>query len=378
MTVILTINAGSSSVRLAALATPGLTPVAACRYEIASAAEAAEEFARHLHELGAPSPAVVVHRIVHGGSRLTSPCLIDAAVEREIEALTPLAPLHQPAALALIRAAREVPGLAVPQLAVFDTAFYRDMPAAAQSYALPGALREQHQIRRYGFHGLAHQAMLDAWQQQEGSAIASSARVVSLQLGAGCSVTASRGGRPVETSMGFSPLEGLVMATRSGDVDPGAVLYLLNHAGMTPADLDKVLNQHSGLLGLSGISGNVSELLASDSDAARHALEVYCHRITRYLGSCLAVLGGADAILFGGGVGENVPEIRARVLATLGFAGVALDPLANSQCRGKSAMISVADTPVKVWVFCVNEALMMARSALTLLDGRDFQGGHHD
>ena len=173
----------------------------------------------------------------------------------------------------------------------------------------------------------------------------SGARVISLQLGAGCSVTASRGGRPVETSMGFSPLEGLVMATRSGDVDPGAVLYLLNHAGITPADLDNLLNRHSGLLGLSGISGNVSDLLASDTDAARHALDVYCHRITRYLGGCLAVLGGADAILFGGGVGENVPEIRARVLATLGFAGIALDPLANNRCRGTSAMIGAVDAP---------------------------------
>ncbi|MCL4791784.1 MAG: acetate/propionate family kinase, partial [Gammaproteobacteria bacterium] len=310
-------------------------------------------------------------------SRLTSPCLIDAAVEREIEALTPLAPLHQPAALALIRAARAVPGLAVPQLAVFDTAFYRDMPAAAQSYALPAALREQHRIRRHGFHGLAHQAMLETWQQQQGSVVASGARVISLQLGAGCSVTASRGGRPVETSMGFSPLEGLVMATRSGDVDPGAMLYLLNHAGITPPELDDVLNRQSGLLGLSGISGNVSELLVSDSDAARHALEVYCHRITRYLGSCLAVLGGVDAILFGGGVGENVPEIRARVLATLGFAGIGIDPLANRHCRGKSAMISAVDAPVQVWVFPVNEALIMARAALDLLDGKAMQGSHH-
>ena len=155
------------------------------------------------------------------------------------------------------------------------------------------------------------------------------------------------------------------MATRSGDVDPGALLYLQTHGGISPSELMDLLNRQSGLLGLSGISANVSELLASDLDAARIALDVYCHRITRYLGAYLAVLGGADAILFGGGVGENVPVIRARVLATLGFAGITIDPNINNRCRGTEAMLSVPGAPVQVWVFAVDEARVMARSALS-------------
>ena len=363
MTVILTVNAGSSSVRLAAFNSPSLEELAARHYDSVSP-EAGRNFARQLRELGTPAPAAVVHRIVHGGARLTRPCRIDAAVEREIEALTPLAPLHQPAALALVRAAREVLGPAVPQLAVFDTGFYSNMPLTAQSYALPALLREKHGVRRYGFHGIAHQSMLESWQRRQPSA-AKEARVISLQLGAGCSVTASIGGQPVETSMGFSPLEGLVMATRSGDVDPGALLYLQTRCGISPSELMDLLNRQSGLLGLSGISANVSELLASDLDAARIALDVYCHRISRYLGAYLAVLGGADAILFGGGVGENVPVIRSRVLATLGFAGITIDPDINNRCRGTEAMLSVPGAPVQVWVFAVDEARVMARSALS-------------
>jgi acetate kinase len=237
----------------------------------------------------------------------------------------------------------------------------------AQSYALPAVLREMHGVRRYGFHGIAHESMLELWQRKQQSAV-SGARVISLQLGAGCSVTASVGGQPVETSMGFSPLEGLVMATRSGNVDPGALLYLQTHGGIAPSELMVMLNRHSGLLGLSGLSGNVSELLASDSEAARLALDVYCHRITQYLGAYLAVLGGADAILFGGGVGENVPVIRARVLETLSFAGITIDPGLNKACRGTDARLSVPGAPVQVWVLSVDEARIMARSGLALLD----------
>lgn len=364
--MLVTVNAGSSSVRLAAFSVPSLEPLATRHYEDVSVA-AGTDFSRQLRELGTPAPALVVHRIVHGGARLTQPCRIDTAVEKEIEALTPLAPLHQPAALALLRAAREELGPAVAQFAVFDTSFYCNMPVTAKTYALPVFLREKYGVRRYGFHGIAHESMLESWQGAQPAAV-SGARVISLQLGAGCSVTASIGGQPVETSMGFSPLEGLVMATRSGDVDPGALLYLQTHGGIAPSELMDMLNRRSGLLGLSGLSGNVSELLASNLDAAHVALDVYCHRITRYLGAYLAVLGGADAILFGGGVGENSAAIRARVLATLGFAGITIDPDRNNACHGTDAMLSVPDAPVQVWVFSVDEARIMARSALALLD----------
>ncbi len=359
--VILTVNGGSSSVRLAAFRSPELAPVARHRYEIDPAA-AGHGFAAQLQRLALPgAPAVVVHRVVHGGRHFAAPCLIDETTERALEALVPLAPLHQPVALALLRAVRTALGPALPQIAVFDTAFFSDLPVAARHYALPMALCEQYGIRRYGFHGLAHQAMLEAWAQHDDRA-RPDARVISLQLGAGCSVTASIGGRPVDTSMGFSPLEGLVMATRSGDVDPAVLLYLQREAGLSPEALETLLNRRAGLLGLSGISGDVGALLASEAPAARLALDVYCRRIRRHVGACMAVLGGVDAILFGGGVGENVALVRARALEGLGFAGIAIDPQANAGVTGSAACISTGGAPVRVWVTPVDEAHVMARA----------------
>ena len=371
--LILTVNAGSSSVRLAAFRGPDLEPLASARYETGT--DVAGQLAGWLGLLAIPTPTVVAHRLVHGGARYTAPCLIDPALLGELPALSAIAPLHNPPAIALIHAARSCLGDSLPQVAVFDTGFYRNLPAAARSYALPAALCTAHDLRRYGFHGLAHEALLTAWGERRDAAWQQGrppARVISLQLGAGCSITASVNGAPIDTSMGFSPLEGLVMATRCGDLDPGILLYLLREAGMPLRDLDALLNRESGLLGLSGVSGDVSRLLATDSDAARLALDVYCRRITRYIGAYLALLGGADAILFGGGVGENVPVIRERVLATLGFAGVNVDTTANlrycgdNQAATGDGRISPADSPVEVWVIPVNEARVMARAALPL------------
>jgi acetate kinase len=211
--------------------------------------------------------------------------------------------------------------------------------------------------------------MLNAWRGAQPEAVAG-ARTISLQLGAGCSMTAAVGGKPVETSMGFTPLEGLVMASRSGDVDPGLLLYLLKERGHTVADLQRLLNHEAGLKGLSGITGDMRELLESPEPAAALAVEAYCHRLRKYLGAYLAVLGGAEAILFGGGVGENSPVIRKRVLTGLEFAGVRLDRTLNQTVTRPATAIHANDSAVAIWVVAVDEARELARTGLEWLGGR--------
>jgi acetate kinase len=368
---LLTVNTGSSSVRLACFRPDGGPALATTRYELpagkAPAAFHGERLAEFLGTAGfsGTRPRAVLHRVVHGGPELTAPTLINPAVEAEIRRLAPLAPLHNPLALTLMEAVRGTLGHAVPQIAVFDTAFFRDLPAEARTYAIPAAWREEHGIRRYGFHGLAYEAMLAAWREAGGRLEGS--RLIALQLGAGCSITAIRDGKPVDTSMGFSPLEGLVMATRSGDVDPGALLHLLTYAGLSTDELHRGISEGGGLAGLSGLGSSASQLLASPDPAAALALAVYCHRIRRYLGAFLAVLGGADAILFGGGVGENVPAIRSRVLAGMDFAGIALDAARNDHCRGQLAPIHADNATVATWVIPVDEATVMVRAAAQVL-----------
>ena len=312
------------------------------------------------------APRIVAHRVVHGGARFTAPCLIDAAVEQEIERLAPLAPLHNPQALKWMRACHGLFGAQLAQIAVFDTAFYAALPEIAYTYALPHALTQQHAIRRYGFHGLAHQAMWQRWCALEPQR-AGGGRVISLQLGAGCSISAIADGVPQDTSMGFSPLEGLVMATRCGDLDPGVLLYLQRERGMTLHALDHVLSQESGLLGVSGISADMRALFASSEPRARLAVDLYCYRARKYIGAYLAVLGGADAIVFGGGVGEHAPEIRARILQGLAWAGIALDAMHNQTALGSEARISSLNSPVAVWVLPVDEAAILANQALALI-----------
>lgn len=364
---ILVVNAGSSSLRLAAFQSePELRQLAAQHLRTAATAkpQAVGQFLES-HQL-APIRAVV-HRVVHGGLRFQEPTRIDPDVEAEIERLCALAPLHNPAALEWIRALRPMLPADVLEVAAFDTAFYADLPEVAARYALPDALCAEHGIRRYGFHGLAHQSMLEAWGAAGGPA---DARVISLQLGSGCSITASRGGRPLDTSMGFSPLEGLMMATRSGDLDPSVVLYLLEHGGYDPAALSELLNRRSGLLGVSGATSNMSTLVASDDPAARRAVDLFCHRVRKYLGAYLAVLGGVDAVLFGGGIGEHVPAIRARVLENFAWAGIVIDAKLNEQLTAAGGPIHRADAPVAVRVVPVDEMSLMARSARALLAGQ--------
>lgn len=361
---LLTVNVGSSSVRIELFDAARQPPLSLHR---AHRADVEEQEAALLREIvGAwmqSAPALIAHRVVHGGERFIEPCRIDAAVEQEIECLGALAPLHNPPALRWIRACRDVFGTDIEQAAVFDTAFYSRLTEVAASYALPRELCQRHGLRRYGFHGIAHTALWRRWREIAGAGL-SAGRVISLQLGAGCSITAIDQGVAVETSMGFSPLEGLMMATRAGDVDPGLLTHLQRALGMTVDEVERMLNHDSGLLGVSGLSDDMQRLLESDQPDARLAVDMYCHRARKYVGAYMAVLGGVDAILFGGGVGENSPLVRKRILEGLQFADVRLDASANDHGIGQEICISVADALPQVWVIPVDEAAEIARAAL--------------
>ena len=299
--------------------------------------------------------AAVAHRVVHGGTRFREPVLIDDSVELQLEGAVELAPLHNAPALAAIRRARKVlPDL--PHVAVFDSAFHATIPDEAATYALPGQPREDWGIRRYGFHGLSVQ-----WASERERA----PRLVVCHLGGGCSVTAVLDGRSVDTTMGFTPLEGVPMATRPGSVDPGAILYLLKHH-LTLEALDLMLEHESGLAGLSGLSGDVAELEASGAPAARFALSVFTYRVATAVGAMTAALGGLDTVVFTAGIGENSAYVRAAVCERLGFLGVDLDAEANATAR-PDATVSTAGSSVRVVVLGAREDLIAARAARQLL-----------
>lgn len=314
----------------------------------------------------------VAHRIVHGGITFSASCVLDATAERALLALSGLAPLHLPIALDWVALCRAIFGPSVPQIAVFDTAFFAALPAVAQRYAIPLDLQKTHGVRRFGFHGLAHDSMLRRIQHLRPD-LDRGGRIISLQLGAGCSIAAIDRGVPRDTSMGFSPLEGLVMSTRSGDVDASVVTFLERTAGLTAETLERVLNMESGLLGLSGLSGDMRTLLTSKSRDAEFAIELYCYRIRKYIGAYIAVLGGIDVIVFGGGVGEHSPEVRERILAGMEWCGVTIDHDRNDAARGTEeadARISSSPSHVDVWVVAVDEGAVLAREAAAVLRGR--------
>lgn len=363
---ILTVNAGSSSIRLVAFeaATEDrIEQIANERHE--SGSDKATEVLRRFIQLHALSGiSLVAHRVVHGGDSLQHPTLIDPEVEAEIDSLAPLAPLHNPVALQWIRGCRETLGSALKQVAVFDTAYYARLPEVARIYALPVEMTERHHLRRYGFHGLAHEAMWHRWRERR-TDTGKGHRVISLQLGAGCSITATDRDGVKDTSMGFSPLEGLVMATRSGDVDAGLITHLQQQENLSPRDTERLLNDASGLLGVSGLSGDMRELLESGDPRALRAVELYCYRIRKYIGAYIAVLGGVDAVLVGGGVGENAPEIRARIFENMEWIGIRFDPESNVVNIGNEQLISRVDSRVEIWVIPVNEARVLAQAALT-------------
>jgi len=309
----------------------------------------------------APDIAAVGHRVVHGGAKFSAPTLLAPEALAELESLNALAPLHNPPALAGIRAARAVLGPDVPMVAVFDTTFHRTLPEHAATYALPHELAQRHGLRRYGFHGLAHESMLRRYSELAGVPM-SQARVITVQLGGGCSVTAIREGRSVDTSMGFTPLEGLMMATRAGDLDPGVLTTLLRHEKLSPSALEELLNRQCGLLGVSGRSADMRELLAVAPHDARAALavEMFCYRVSKYIGAYLAALGGAQAIVFGGGIGENSPPIRARICERLGWFGLHLDAAKNAAAVGMEARITNDTSRLQAWVVAVDESVLVA------------------
>jgi len=314
--------------------------------------------------------AAVGHRFVHGGECFVEPTPVTAEVIERLDELGAVAPLHNPPALAVLRACRERLE-DIPMIAVFDTAFFSDLPDYARVYALPAAwMARTPEIHRYGFHGLAHRYMFERCCAVHGLNSAS-ARVVTLQLGNGCSAAAVHGGRAVDTSMGFTPMEGLIMSTRPGDVDAGALLHLLERVTVTAAELGDGLNHRAGLLGLSGVSGDMQELLeleAGGHAGAQLAVRAFCHRARKYLGAYLAVLGGADAIVFGGGIGEHAAEIRARICAGMEWCGIEVDAEANRRAAGREARISTAGSRTAVYVLPVDEEAVIARDTLSCLN----------
>jgi len=324
-----------------------------------------DAFAENGPSLDAHPPVAVGHRVVHGGARFFEPTLITPLVEINIDELSVLAPLHNPGALQGIRAAKDAFG-GIPHVAVFDTAFHQTLAPAAYTYAIDRELADEHRIRRYGFHGTSHKFVSEAVAGFLGRPLADLRQIV-FHLGNGASVTAIDGGRSVDTSMGLTPLEGLVMGTRSGDIDPAVLLHLARRARMSTDDLDALLNKRSGLLGLAGVSDmrDIEKGVAAGDAAATLAFEVYLHRLRGYAGSYLAQLGGADVIAFAAGVGENSAAVRAGALETLGFAGVQLDAQRNAARERGIRVISTDDSRVTVLVVPTNEELEIARQALT-------------
>jgi acetate kinase len=315
--------------------------------------------------------SVAGHRVVHGGSRYTGPVLIDDAVLAGIADLTDLAPLHQPRALAGIEAVNGMlPG--VPAVACFDTAFHATLPPAAAAYALPGDWTRRFGLRRYGFHGLSHAYASRRAAQLLGAADGSGLRVVTCHLGSGASLAAVRDGRSVDTTMGFTPLEGLVMATRSGSVDPGLVRWLLQHGGLSAAELSDALEGRSGLAGLAGLPGGSGDMrdvraaAGAGNPAAAAAIEVYLHRLRREIAAMAAAMNGLDALVFTGGIGEHDPAVRAGAAAGLGFLGVAVDEARNQAAAG-DADISAAGAAVATLRITAREDAEIAGQARGVL-----------
>ena len=328
-----------------------------------------EAFDAHGPDLSAAGVRAVGHRVVHGGDKFSAPTVIDEAVESAIDALSPLAPLHNPGALMGIRAAREVHA-DVPHVAVFDTAFFADLPEAAYTYAIDSDLAKAHDIRRYGFHGTSHEYVSEMAAQALGKNTEELNQIV-LHLGNGASASAIQAGRAIDTSMGLTPLEGLVMGTRSGDVDPSLHRYLGDQAGMSLDDIDAMLNKRSGLLGLSGVNDfrALMERRAGGDAAAELAFEVYARRIQKYVGGYLALLGRVDVLSFTAGVGEHNAGLRERVVSSLEPLGFVLDAARNTANRHGVSVISTDSSPTCVLVVPTNEELAIARATLTAVGG---------
>lgn len=317
----------------------------------------------------------VGHRVTHGGERFRRSVRIDDAVLRGIEEVIELAPLHNPHNLRGIHATRAVLGPGMPQVAVFDTAFHTTLPERAYLYALPYQLYRRHRVRRYGFHGTSYRYIGHRYRALTGHT-REGTNIIALHLGNGCSACAIKEGVSIDTSMGFTPLEGLVMGTRAGDIDPAIVDYVGAKEGLSASDVENMLNKQSGLLGVSGLTNDMRELLAEadehDDRRAWLAIELFAYRVRKYIGSYLAAMDGADAICFSGGVGENAAPVRAMICEGLGWLGVELDAHANERTvGGREGRISTDASRVAVWVVPTDEEVLIARDTVRVVQGLD-------
>ena len=327
-----------------------------------------------LTEIGSTADIHAIgHRVVHGGEQFTKSALITDEVLRGIEDCIDLAPLHNPANIQGILAARAALGVAVPQVAVFDTAFHQTLPEHAFLYALPYQMYRRHRVRRYGFHGTSHRYVAYRYRILKGIA-REATNIITLHLGNGCSIAAIKDGNSIDTSMGFTPLEGLVMGTRSGDLDASIVDLIATKEGLSLREVESLLNKQSGLLGISGLTDDMRELIAEahehDDRRARLAIEIFCYRARKYIGSYLAAMNGAEAIVFTGGIGENAAEIRARICAELTWLGVELDETFNaSHGAERQGRISADRSRISVFVIPTNEELLIARDTVRVVTG---------
>ena len=314
----------------------------------------------------------VGHRVVHGGELFKESTLIDDRVLKGIEDCIDLAPLHNPNNVKGILAARELLGSNVPQVAVFDTAFHHSIPEQAYLYAIPYHLYRRHRIRRYGFHGTSHRYVAFRYRALR-ELTRDQTNIITLHLGNGCSAAAIKAGFPVDTSMGMTPLEGLVMGTRSGDLDPAIVSVIARKEGMSPSEVDTLLNTQAGLLGISGLTNDMRELQAElkehDDRRVRLAIEIFCYRARKYVGAYLAAMSGADAVVFTGGIGENSPEVRARICSEMEWAGLHLDAVKNQETVGREGLISTEDSKLLAYAIPTDEELLIARDTARVIKG---------
>jgi acetate kinase len=310
----------------------------------------------------------IAHRIVHGGDHVREPVIADDNVIRALDDASRFAPLHNPPAIATLCAVREkFPK--VPSIVVTDTAFHRTLPPMARTYAIPRAIAARHGIHRFGFHGIGHSWMLDRYAEIVGRP-AATLNLITLQLGAGCSAAAIREGKSIDTSMGLTPLEGLMMATRSGDLDPAIFSFLATSEGLSPTEVERILNREAGLIGVSRISGDMRELetAARDGNAdASLAIEMFCYRVRKYIGAYAAVLGNVDAIIFGAGIGEHSANVRAQVCTGLDLLGISIDKARNEAADGRETCFSADGSRIALWVVPLDEELQIARACARLL-----------
>ena len=314
--------------------------------------------------------AAIGHRIVQGGALFSESVLVDEKVIEGIESLIPLAPLHNPGHVQAIKACREVFGEAVPEVVVFDTAFHSTMPQKAFMYAVPYEYYEKYQVRRYGFHGTSHRYVSGEMANKMGKDI-KDLKLITCHIGNGSSITAVDGGKVIDTTMGLTPLDGFLMGTRSGSLDPSVVTFIAEKEGFTPEEMSQMLNKKSGLLGISGVSSDDRDVTAAENEGnerAKLAHEMLYYQIAKYVGGYMAALGGCDGIVFCAGLGENQARLREKVCEYLKFAGVKLDDAANDATRGKTGRISAADSAIDVWVIETNEELVIARDTKALVE----------